>query len=67
MMSNDVSDAPGVKEISYPRFAAFYNRLMAWPVVRWRPVIQPRLKEAVPIQGSSFSVFPGSPRVDPHS
>jgi ubiquinone/menaquinone biosynthesis C-methylase UbiE len=34
MMSNDVSDAPGVKEISYPRFAAFYNRLMAWPVVR---------------------------------
>jgi ubiquinone/menaquinone biosynthesis C-methylase UbiE len=34
MMSNDVSDAPGVKEISYPRFVAFYNRLMAWPVVR---------------------------------
>jgi ubiquinone/menaquinone biosynthesis C-methylase UbiE len=34
MMSNDVSHAPGVKKISYPRFAAFYNRLMAWPVVR---------------------------------
>ncbi len=34
MMSNDVSDAPGVKEISHPRFAAFYNRMMAWPVVR---------------------------------
>jgi ubiquinone/menaquinone biosynthesis C-methylase UbiE len=33
-MSNNVSDAPGVKEISYPRFAAFYNRLMAWPVVQ---------------------------------
>jgi ubiquinone/menaquinone biosynthesis C-methylase UbiE len=36
MMSNDVRLSPGVKEISYPRFAAFYNRLMAWPVVqRW--------------------------------
>ena len=33
-MSNDVHLSPGVKEISYPRFAAFYNRLMGWPVVR---------------------------------
>ena len=34
MMSNDVRLSPDVKEISYPRFATFYNRLMAWPVVR---------------------------------
>ncbi len=34
MMSNDVRLSPGGKEISYPRFAAFYNRLMAWPVVQ---------------------------------
>lgn len=33
-MDNDMSYAPDVKEISYPRFAAFYNRLMGWPVVR---------------------------------
>ena len=33
-MDNDMSYASDVKEISYPRFAAFYNRLMAWPVVR---------------------------------
>src|SRR5713101_9845649 len=34
MMSNDVRLSPDVKEISYPRFAAFYNRMMAWPVVQ---------------------------------
>src|SRR5258708_29412328 len=33
-MDNDMSYASDMKEISYPRFAAFYNRLMAWPVVR---------------------------------
>src|SRR5713226_4105439 len=34
MMSNDVRLSPDVKEISHPRFAAFYNRLLAWPAVR---------------------------------
>src|SRR5260370_4556165 len=34
MMSNDVRLSPDVKEISHPRFAAFYNRMMAWPAVR---------------------------------
>src|SRR5256885_5770376 len=33
-MSNDVSSAPGMKEISSPRFAAFYNWLMDRPLVR---------------------------------
>ncbi len=33
-MSNDVSSAPGMKEISSPRFAAFYNWMMDQPVVR---------------------------------
>jgi ubiquinone/menaquinone biosynthesis C-methylase UbiE len=33
-MDNDMSYASDMKEISYPRFAAFYNRLMAWPVVQ---------------------------------
>ena len=34
MMSNDVRLSPDVKEISHPRFAAFYNRMMTWPAVR---------------------------------
>lgn len=35
-MSNDVSSAVDVKEISSPRFAAFYNWLMKQPLVgRW--------------------------------
>ncbi len=34
MMSNDVRLSPGRKEISHPRFAAFYNRMMTWPAVR---------------------------------
>jgi hypothetical protein len=33
-MANDVSYQLGVKEISYPRFATFYNRLMGRPLVR---------------------------------
>ncbi len=33
-MSNDVSFAPGMKEISSPRFAAFYNWMMNRPLVR---------------------------------
>ncbi len=33
-MGNDVSYHPGVKEISYPRFATLYNRLMGQPLVR---------------------------------
>jgi ubiquinone/menaquinone biosynthesis C-methylase UbiE len=33
-MSSEVSNAPGVKEISHPRFAAFYNRMMGRPLVR---------------------------------
>ena len=33
-MDNDVGCAPDVKEISYPRFAAFYNWLMGRPLVR---------------------------------
>ncbi len=34
----DESHAPAVQEISYPRFAAFYNRLMRWSLVLtgWR-------------------------------
>ncbi len=32
-MSNDVSSAPGMKEISSPRFAAFYNWMMDQPLV----------------------------------
>src|SRR5437899_2804182 len=34
MMSNDVSHVSGMKEISSPRFAAFYNWLMGLPLVR---------------------------------
>jgi ubiquinone/menaquinone biosynthesis C-methylase UbiE len=34
MMNNDVSHASGMKEISFPRFAAFYNWLMNRPLVR---------------------------------
>ena len=33
-MSSGVSNAPGGKDISYPRFAAFYNRMMGRPLVR---------------------------------
>jgi ubiquinone/menaquinone biosynthesis C-methylase UbiE len=33
-MSNKVSYSAGVEEISYPRFAAFYNRMMGQPLVR---------------------------------
>src|SRR5712692_5095478 len=33
-MSNDVSFAPDAKEISSPRFAALYNWMMDWPLVR---------------------------------
>ena len=33
-MSNNVSSASGMKEISSPRFAAFYNWLMDQPLVR---------------------------------
>ncbi|SRR5712692_2495006 len=33
-MSKDVHLSPGAKEISYPRFAAFYNRMMDQPLVR---------------------------------
>jgi ubiquinone/menaquinone biosynthesis C-methylase UbiE len=33
-MSNDASSAPGMKEISSPRFAAFYNWMMDQPLVR---------------------------------
>jgi ubiquinone/menaquinone biosynthesis C-methylase UbiE len=33
-MENEASDSAGVQEISYPRFAAFYNRMMGWPLVR---------------------------------
>ena len=34
MMSNDGCLPPGGKEISYPRFSAFYNRMMSQPVVQ---------------------------------
>jgi ubiquinone/menaquinone biosynthesis C-methylase UbiE len=34
MMSNDVSHVSGMKEISSPRFAAFYNWMMDRPLVR---------------------------------
>jgi ubiquinone/menaquinone biosynthesis C-methylase UbiE len=33
-MSSGVSNAPGGKDISYPRFAAFYNQMMGRPLVR---------------------------------
>jgi len=33
-MSDDVNSAPGMKEISSPRFAAFYNWMMDRPLVR---------------------------------
>ena len=33
-MSNEVSHSPGMKEISHPRFAAFYNWMMDQPLVR---------------------------------
>ncbi len=33
-MSNDVRLSPGAKDISYPRFAAFYNWMMVRPLVR---------------------------------
>jgi ubiquinone/menaquinone biosynthesis C-methylase UbiE len=33
-MSNDVSDIPDMKDISFPRFAACYNWLMDRPLVR---------------------------------
>ncbi len=33
-MSNDASFAPGMEEVSSPRFAAFYNWLMDRPLVR---------------------------------
>jgi len=33
-MSSKVIPTPGLKEISYPRFAAFYNRMMGHPLVR---------------------------------
>ncbi len=33
-MSNDVSSAPGMKDISSPRFAALYNWMMDRPLVR---------------------------------
>jgi ubiquinone/menaquinone biosynthesis C-methylase UbiE len=33
-MSKDVHLSPGAKEISYPRFAAFYNRMMGQTFVR---------------------------------
>jgi glutaredoxin-like protein len=34
LASNEVSASLGVKDISYPRFAAFYNRMMGRPLVR---------------------------------
>jgi hypothetical protein len=34
MMSNDIRLSPDAKDISYPRFAAFYNWLMDRPLVR---------------------------------
>src|ERR1700680_2172719 len=34
MMSNNVSHVSGMKEISSPRFAAFYNWMMDRPLVR---------------------------------
>ncbi len=34
LASNEVSSSLGVKDISYPRFAAFYNRMMGQPLVR---------------------------------
>src|SRR5205809_3145884 len=33
-MSNEVSHSPGMKAISHPRFAAFYNWMMDQPLVR---------------------------------
>ncbi len=33
-MENEARDSAGVQEISYPHFAAFYNRMMGWPLVR---------------------------------
>jgi ubiquinone/menaquinone biosynthesis C-methylase UbiE len=33
-MSNDESVSSGGKEISFPRFAALYNRMTKWPIVR---------------------------------
>src|SRR5712692_12081808 len=33
-MNNEVSDSASMQEISYPRFAAFYNRMMGRPLVR---------------------------------
>jgi glutaredoxin-like protein len=34
LASHEVSSSLGVKEISYPRFAAFYNRMMGQPLVQ---------------------------------
>jgi ubiquinone/menaquinone biosynthesis C-methylase UbiE len=34
MMNSSVQGSPLGEEISHPRFAAFYNRLMAWSLVR---------------------------------
>jgi hypothetical protein len=33
-MSSEVIPTPGLKKISYPRFAAFYNRMIGHPLVR---------------------------------
>jgi hypothetical protein len=33
-IENEASDSAGVQEVSYPRFAAFYNWLMSRPLVR---------------------------------
>ncbi len=33
-MRNDVCLSPDAKEVSYPRFAAFYNWIMNQPLVR---------------------------------
>jgi ubiquinone/menaquinone biosynthesis C-methylase UbiE len=33
-MENEASDSAGMQEISYPRFAAFYNQMMKQPLVR---------------------------------
>jgi ubiquinone/menaquinone biosynthesis C-methylase UbiE len=33
-MENETRASAGVREISYPRFAAFYNRMMGQPLVR---------------------------------
>jgi hypothetical protein len=53
-MNNDVSHVSGMKEISSPRFAAFYNWMMDQPLVRRG--FDPLRREQVHRQGVLFTL-----------